>query len=130
MERGSYLGFPKGFAEKGLNPFGDVVLNVLVFFPVGFLFYGWLRSNGRCSGLTRVLIVFFSGTLLSLGAESMQHFSATRHSSVIDLTMNATGTAAGILLNWVYGGLLEKRAKRFFGDLTPGQRPTQTDTNN
>lgn len=130
VQRAPYLGLPKGLVENGLKGFGDVVLNLLVFFPVGFFFHGLLQSHGRLSGPARVLVVLISGTLISLGAESLQYLSPTRHSSLVDLAMNATGTAAGIWISRAYHGLLQKKAKRFLGKVFSGHSLTETDRDN
>lgn len=53
------------------------------------------------------------GTLFSLMVESLQHFSMTRNSSVIDIFMNMTGTGIGILIDRVFNLCLNFQAKRF-----------------
>jgi glycopeptide antibiotics resistance protein len=73
-----------------LRPF-DILANVLVFVPFGFL---WRRSRfrgvfGRCA---MPLIV---GGLLSFVAESEQLYSHSRFPSATDLATNVIGIAVG-----------------------------------
>jgi VanZ family protein len=53
-----------------------------------------------------------AGTLLTLGFETIQYFTLTRNSSLIDVVMNMTGTALGITMDRVYNLFLNYRAVR------------------
>jgi VanZ family protein len=79
---------------------GDVVANLLLYLPLGLvLMIAWPGSWGRFKGLCWAVLL---GSLLSLGVELMQEFSPSRVSSLTDLALNATGTAAGALVAIVY----------------------------
>jgi glycopeptide antibiotics resistance protein len=81
--------------------FSDLIINVLIFIPLGILIHGILRIH---YGLTLKisLIVFLIGFLFSFGVESIQHFTMTRDSSLIDVATNMMGTVIGILIYRVY----------------------------
>ncbi|MEA1948129.1 MAG: hypothetical protein U9N83_12610, partial [Thermodesulfobacteriota bacterium] len=53
-----------------------------------------------------------AGTLFTLGVESIQHFSMTRDSSLIDVFTNMTGIAIGIMIDRVYNLFLNYKAER------------------
>ena len=71
----------------------DVVANVLLFLPLGFLFRLARRAEFRHSTLT----VLWVGALLSMAIESAQLFERTRYTSVLDVTTNALGAWLGAL---------------------------------
>lgn len=91
--------------------FSDVMVNILIFIPLGILIHGLLKSR---YGLTLkiALATLLAGTLFSLGVESLQHFSITRNSSLIDVFTNTTGTAIGIIMDRCYYLYLNRQAKR------------------
>lgn len=92
------------------NLFGDVILNIIIFIPVGFLFHAALRS--RCeSSLKTAAFVFIMATLFTFGIESLQYFSLTRHSSFVDMINNMVGTAVGIATDIFYIGHLKSQRK-------------------
>jgi VanZ family protein len=67
------------------------------------------------------LAALLAGTLFTLGVESLQHFSLTRNSSLIDVATNMSGTALGISMDRVYILFLNYRAERLqmlLGDRT------------
>jgi glycopeptide antibiotics resistance protein len=72
----------------------DAALNVAVFQPLGWL----LARLGRECGLSRTgTIVLTTGACgaLSLSAETVQFFVASRYSSVIDVVENPGGALVG-----------------------------------
>ncbi|MEW5931352.1 MAG: VanZ family protein, partial [Gemmatimonadota bacterium] len=77
----------------GTMPF-DLVANVLLFVPLGFLFpLG--GPDGRRATLPRALA---AGLLLSACIEAAQVFEPERYPSVVDLAANGLGALAGALL--------------------------------
>lgn len=71
----------------------DVIANVLLFTPLGFLFRLARRNAHRHSALT----VLWIGALLSMAIESAQLFERERFTSVLDVTTNAMGAWIGAL---------------------------------
>ncbi len=71
----------------------DVIANVLLFTPLGFLFRLARRNAHRHSTLT----VLWIGALLSMAIESAQLFERERFTSVLDVTTNAMGAWIGAL---------------------------------
>ena len=105
-----FLDFSKSyFISKSWFP--DVVINILIFIPLGILIHGMLRARWG-STLKISLAALLAGTLFTLGVESIQHLSLTRNSSLIDVSTNMTGTALGIAIDRVYDLFLNYRAER------------------
>lgn len=80
------------------NLIGDVVANVIGFIPIGAVFSLWYlkvagRSKAQAAGLG-----WLSGTVLSLVLEVLQAWLPGRDSSMLDLLMNASGSALGALI--------------------------------
>ena len=71
----------------------DVVTNVLLFVPLGFL-YPLTRQGENPSALH----VFLLGGLLSTTIETVQFFDLDRYTSVLDIVTNASGAGLGALL--------------------------------
>jgi len=105
-----FLEFSKSYLNSK-SGFSDAIINILIFIPLGILMHGMLRTR---YGLTLKisLAALLAGTLFTLGAESMQHFSVTRNSSLIDVSTNMTGIALGIAIDRVYDLFLNYRAER------------------
>lgn len=76
----------------------DIVANVLLFMPLGFLFQLARREGFRHSTLS----VLWIGALLSMAIESAQLFERERYASVLDVTTNAAGAWLGA---WAFGRL-------------------------
>lgn len=99
---------------KSRNPVTriEMILNVLLFIPFGFLFYAVLSGHVKNNFVT-VLIVLALGLTAALSVEILQYFSQSRHSSLNDVAANMTGVVIGILLKWGYDRFLNpfKRAK-------------------
>lgn len=93
------------------SQFSDIILNILIFIPLGILIHGMLRTH---YGLTLKisLVALLAGTLFSFGVESLQYFSMTRNSSLIDVSTNMTGVAVGIVMDRCYILFLNIQAKR------------------
>jgi VanZ family protein len=111
------------FSKRNMHSksgFSDVIINILIFIPLGILIHGMLRV--RCGLALKIsLAAFLAGTSFTFGVESIQHLSLTRHSSLIDVSMNMTGTALGVAIDRVYNLFLNYRAERLqmlLGDRT------------
>lgn len=103
------LDFSRGYFKSN-SWFSDVVINIMIFIPLGFFLHGILRVRyGLTSKVS--LAALLAGALLTLGVESLQHFSLTRSSSLIDVTTNVAGTALGIAIDKAYNLYLNHRAK-------------------
>ncbi len=91
----------------------EMVLNMLLFIPFGFLLYAVLAGHIG-TRFANVLIVLAVGLTTSLSVESLQYFSRSRHSSLNDVAANMAGVLAGIVLKWGYDRFLNpfKRKKR------------------
>ena len=102
--------FQKGYF-KSHRWFSDVIINILIFIPLGILLHGMLRVRWGLT-LKISLAALLAGTLFTLGVESMQLFSLTRNPSFIDVAMNMSGTALGIAMDRGYNLFLNYRAER------------------
>lgn len=96
----------------------DVVLNVLSYFPFGFLV--GLALLPRASARTGAILATLAGTLLSFGMESLQQFMPARVSSNLDLLANSLGSMLGAVLamtvgeRWLLSGNLHRLRHRVF----------------
>ncbi len=112
IKRGTklFLYFQKNYL-KGYKWLPDVIINILIFIPLGILLHGMLRDRWGLT-LKISLAALLAGTIFSLGVESIQHLSLTRNSSLIDVATNTSGTALGIAMDRVYNLFLNYRAER------------------
>jgi len=69
----------------------DIVANILLFVPLGFLYRLARRESFRHSTLT----VLWIGALVSMGIELVQLFERERYTSVLDVATNALGAWLG-----------------------------------
>ena len=74
-----------------LNSFENLVGNIVVFIPFGFLF-PYVYRSGR-----NFLVMLFNALLLVLGIEIFQLFSAFGAFDVDDILLNCTGAVIGYL---------------------------------
>jgi len=73
---------------------GDFSVNILGFFPLGYLLLSlFLPDGGKC--FSRCLVVVFSGLILSLFIEVAQYYIPGRTSSMNDLLANGIGCVVG-----------------------------------
>lgn len=72
----------------------DIVANVLLFIPLGFLYRLARRHSARHSTLT----VLWIGALVSMAIESAQLFEVERYTSVLDVATNALGAWLGAMI--------------------------------
>lgn len=78
------------------NPnISDIVQNILLFIPFGFLGYFSLVFK---SSLLKRLGVVAAGAALSVSVEFLQMFSGTRYPAVSDVVFNTVGSAVGLAL--------------------------------
>ncbi len=71
----------------------DILQNILLFIPFGFL--GYFSLIYKRSGANKIGIVL-AGALLSASVEFLQIFSPTRYPALSDVIFNTLGTAAGL----------------------------------
>lgn len=96
----------------------DVVLNVLSYFPFGFLV--GLALLPRTSARTGAVLATLAGTLLSFSMESVQQFIPARVASNLDLLANSLGSMIGAVLamtvgeRWLLSGNLYRQRQRVF----------------
>ena len=93
------------------SQFSDIIINILIFIPLGMLIHGMLRSRRQLT-LKISLATLLIGTLFSLSVESLQYFSMTRNSSIVDVATNMTGIAIGIVIDRFYHYFFNYRAKQ------------------
>ncbi len=86
-----------------LNSFENLVGNVVVFIPFGFLF-PYIFRHGR-----NFLVMFFNGFLFVLGIEVFQLFSAFGAFDVDDILLNCLGTVIGYLGYLVFEAIKKRR---------------------
>jgi glycopeptide antibiotics resistance protein len=72
----------------------DMLVNVVLFLPLGWLLHRAARRQGA-TGRTSLVLVVAAGGLFSLSVETLQYFLATRYSSGVDVATNAVGAWAG-----------------------------------
>ncbi|MGP8243562.1 MAG: VanZ family protein [Bryobacteraceae bacterium] len=87
----------------------DVVVNVLLYMPLGVLVFVWLR--GRLALVQAAVLGLAGGALLSGGMEFLQAFDRPRQPSPLDLITNVLGTAAGIALARTYETALARLSR-------------------
>ena len=87
-----------------------MIINILIFIPLGILLHGMLRGRWGLT-LKISLAALLVGPLFTLGVESVQYLSLARISSLIDVFTNMTGTALGITIDRVYNLFLDHRAE-------------------
>ena len=99
------------FIYKGRwAPITDIVGNILLFIPLGFLLYLWRFQRGLESS---IIGTAFVGLLLSVFIEFLQLFVQERISSITDLFNNTLGTLLGALSAWIYFRLFATQAHQF-----------------
>jgi glycopeptide antibiotics resistance protein len=84
-----------GMRLRQIELLQDFILNVLGFIPFGFLLYRLLSGRLKTTLRTTILVILL-GTLLTFAIESLQHFSLSRYSSLVDVFSNMLGTAVGV----------------------------------
>jgi hypothetical protein len=91
-----FLELPWDEFYLGWNYWGNLALNVIAFFPLGFAFCALLWSARIFEG--RLFLTITVGFAVSLTIEVLQAFLPTRKSGLTDLFTNTLGTALGAIL--------------------------------
>jgi VanZ family protein len=98
----------EGWREHGLSPFDylaapptyvtgfDLAANILGYLPYGLL--GMAAVHPRLGRVWGLLLVIFSGTLLSLVLEAAQSYLPTRVAASLDVAANVAGLTLGALI--------------------------------
>jgi glycopeptide antibiotics resistance protein len=92
----------------------DIIQNILLFMPFGFLGYFSLIYK---SSWTRKAAVVALGMSLSAGVEFLQIFSPVRFPALSDVVFNTSGTAVGLLMAMTF-----KRSVLSFKNLPQARR--------
>jgi glycopeptide antibiotics resistance protein len=100
-----------GYVEAGLRRIweypwhtgsrADLVSNVLLFMPWGFLLATW-RSTCGSGFLAALVLALLSGFLLSGAVECAQLFTPSRTASLLDLLTNTAGSTLGAAIGWPF----------------------------
>ena len=108
-----HAGLGPGIARINLHPLGmragdistpDLLQNILLFIPFGFL--GYISLHDKKSSL-KLLALVAMGAGLSAFVEFLQLFSATRWPALSDVLFNTLGTAVGVASGmWLKGRVL------------------------
>ncbi len=77
----------------------DVVSNVLLFMPWGFLLAIWRARRGT-SFVAALILALLSAALLSASVELAQLFCPSRITSFVDLATNTFGSMLGMFIGW------------------------------
>jgi VanZ family protein len=97
--------WPQSFALDLEVRRSDLLLNLLLLFPLGFLY----RLSGGGRGRPGCMDAFLLGATLSVGIELVQLFLPTRCASPVDMLANATGAWAGAHVHRVLGPVSDRR---------------------
>jgi hypothetical protein len=103
--------FTKDFLESSTRSLSlsDVVINVIIFVPFGFLYFAALAAR-RERELISVILTLALGSGFSVLMETAQHFSMTRCSTLSDVFCNSLGAGAGVLCCRLACGFASSRA--------------------
>jgi VanZ family protein len=82
---------------------GDRLSNVLLYLPLGFCLY--LSVHRRFGRRLSALVAIFLGALLSLSMEFSQVYVSVRVPSLMDLSLNTTGTVLGVAAGLGWGAI-------------------------
>ena len=103
------------FPAWGSGSFNEILLNVLLFIPLGFLLHAIISSYMDGNWRTMFFVMIVGGTI-TLSAEILQYFNELRHSSLVDVIANGIGTLLGVQLKRMYNACLI-RNKRIVWDV-------------
>lgn len=81
--------------EGGRTSFSDVIQNIMLFMPIGFL--GWLSLIKYRNKILNFFLVLSFGIALSFSVECLQLITVDRTTSVTDLITNSFGTVVGVI---------------------------------
>ena len=77
----------------------DIVSNILLFLPWGFLCSAWLADRGAGYAVS-LIVASLTGMALSGFVEFLQLFTPTRITSLIDVATNLSGSVTGAVIGW------------------------------
>lgn len=90
----NWVAFQKGvLASRAALKF-DVLLNIIIFIPMGFLL---AAATGSQSFWKSGLFALVMSSLISLSGETLQYFSPRRQSSLVDWMINSASSVIGIM---------------------------------
>ncbi len=98
----------------------DIVSNVLLFVPWGFLCSIWLADRGHGYAVSLIL-ASLTGVALSGFAEFLQLFTPTRTTSLIDVATNLSGSVAGAVIGWPLARWASPLARPWLGRMVSGR---------
>ena len=87
----------------------DIVINVGMYMPFGYLGVSILSSQSR---LTRIVFVTIMALILSMGIEVYQFFNPYRYPTVTDIIMNVSGAIVGAGTAFIGRHSLPKAVRR------------------
>ncbi len=91
---------------------GDIVINLLLFIPLGFGLAAMTQSKG-VPPVKAIPLILVLGAALSLCVEILQCWLPTRYPSLIDVATNSTSSILGAVLYFVAGCRVFARFNRF-----------------
>jgi hypothetical protein len=113
-ERRPFLEFSLDrFSNGNSDSFSEMVLNIFLFIPLGFLLHA-LISNRMDGFWGTLFIVVLAGGSITFGIEILQFFSESRHSSLVDVGANLIGALLGAVLKLMYDVHLKRVAGSVF----------------
>jgi len=83
--------------EWSMKQLTDIVINILLFIPLGFTVYAAVISRYNNLRISQMFVLSL-GVLFSLWMESLQYYSLVRISSLMDVINNGIGTFFGIII--------------------------------
>jgi VanZ family protein len=103
--------------ERGVSNFSslDVVANVLLFLPFGFLFHGAISPAPRHPRPAGVALAAFAALVFAAALEIAQLFAADRVASAIDVEANVAGAALGAALASLVFARMDRRGAPMIG---------------
>ncbi len=116
-----FLAASHGYLKKKWQDW-DLIIHILIFTPLGILICGTLKTRHGIT-LKTFLAILLAGTVCAIGFESLQHFSMTRNSSIIDAAANMTGIAIGIVLARFFDLFLNYQATRLQMQMYDHRKP-------
>ena len=102
------------FTPEGRVSLTDVVGNILLFIPFGFLFYMFLLYRDKKNIIIKSII---AGAILSFLIEFTQLFIAERNTAPHDFINNTLGSVIGAIAASIYSSQLSAISRKIFFDL-------------
>lgn len=93
----AFLQHPFHNFEWSMKQLADIVINIVLFIPLGFTVYEAVISRYNNSGIIKMFVLIL-GVLFSFWMESLQYYSLVRMSSLMDVINNGIGTFFGIII--------------------------------